>query len=305
MSERTQATAAYNGGMIERRVRGATLTSNTNTLTSGRALPLWALPTALSLDAPLVAVLWQGLFATSFGVSLVWYHPVILGLSVWLVYVADRLLDAGKLDLSQPHTFRHVLHAKHRRVFAAAWMLAFGTVGVLALRLLNPREILLGTGVAAAVLAYAAGIHLTNKKRPVFTKELQVGLVFGAGVTLSVWAQAPSLQLLFSSLLFAALCSLNCLLIAVWEQRVDRAQHQPSLALTLPHLPSLLPPILILFSSGTLALTLLLPHPLTLSLSLAAVLLWLLNCYQHAFSRESLRVLADVALLTPLLSLVF
>lgn len=273
-------------------------------LTLSKEVPLWALPTALSLDAPLVAVLWQGLFAASFGVTLLWYHPIILGLSVWLVYVADRLLDAKKLDLSQLHTVRHVLHAKYYRIFTIAWVLIFGTVGVLALSFLTPREILLGAGIAAAVAAYAAGIHL-KAKRPIFTKELQVGFVFGAGVTLSVWAQTASFQLLLTTFLFAALCSLNCLLIAVWERRVDRAQQQPSLALTLPHLPILLPPTLILFSLSTLALTPFLPYPLTLSLSLAAALLWLLNAYQEAFSRESLRVLADVALLTPLVYLLF
>ena len=274
-------------------------------LTLSKEVPLWALPTALSLDAPLVAVAWQGLFAVSFGVTLAWYHPVILGLSVWLVYVADRLLDAGKLELNQPHTFRHVLHAKYRWVFTAAWLVIFGIVGVLVLSFLTPREILLGAGVIAAVSAYGVGIHLLETKRPIFTKELQVGLVFGAGVTLGVWTQVASLQLLVSSLLFAALCSLNCLLIAVWERRVDQAQQQPSLALTLPRLPKLLPPALILFSLGTLVLTPLLPYQLTLSLALAAALLWLLNAYREAFSRESLRVLADVALLTPLLYLLF
>ena len=283
--------------MIERHVPSKLLTLS-------KELPLWALPTALSLDAPLVAVLWQELFAASFGVTLLWYHPVILGLSVWLIYVADRLLDAKRLDLNKLYTFRHVLHAKHHRVFTAVWLVTFATVGVLVSSFLTPRESLLGAGIAAAVLAYAAGIHL-KAKRPMFTKELQVGFVFGAGVTLSVWAQAASFQLLLSSLLFALLCSLNCLLIAVWERRVDRAQEQPSLALTLPHLPTLLPPTLILFSLVTLALTPLLPYPLTLSLFLAATLLWLFNTYQEVISRESLRALADVALLTPLLYLFF
>ena len=284
--------------MIERRVPAKPLVLI-------KALPLWALPTALSLDAPLVAVLWQGLFAASFEVSLAWHHPVILGASVWLVYVADRLLDAGRLELNQPHTFRHVLHARYRRAFAAAWLVVLVTVGVMVLGFLTPREILLGTAVSAAVLAYVAGIHFLETKRPVFTKELQVGLVFGAGVTLSVWAQAPSFRLLLSAFLFAALCSFNCLLIAVWERRVDRAQGYASLALTLPRLPALLPPALLLFSLGALALTRLLPYPLTLSLAVAAALLWLLNAYREAFSRESLRVLADAALLTPLLCLAF
>ena len=55
---------------------------------------LWL--TVLSLDAPAVAVLWQLLFARSFHARLGASVTILLALVVWLIYVADRVLDALK-----------------------------------------------------------------------------------------------------------------------------------------------------------------------------------------------------------------
>ncbi|MGC2300913.1 MAG: hypothetical protein WA476_19055, partial [Acidobacteriaceae bacterium] len=57
----------------------------------------WVVPVhwhLLSLDAPTVAVLWAWSFARAADV-----HPsgsalAVLGIGTWLIYVADRLLDA-------------------------------------------------------------------------------------------------------------------------------------------------------------------------------------------------------------------
>ena len=44
--------------------------------------PWWLWPNLLSLDAPLVAVLWQGIFAASAGVSIPFAAHVLLGIAV-------------------------------------------------------------------------------------------------------------------------------------------------------------------------------------------------------------------------------
>ena len=57
--------------------------------------PLWLWPNLLSLDAPLVAVAWLGMFAKTWQV--VWFPKTIYLLVagvVWIIYVVDRLLDA-------------------------------------------------------------------------------------------------------------------------------------------------------------------------------------------------------------------
>jgi len=55
---------------------------------------LWLWPNFLSLDAPLIAVLWQVLLTRDLGVHIRAGEPVVLGLCVWLVYVVDRVFDA-------------------------------------------------------------------------------------------------------------------------------------------------------------------------------------------------------------------
>ena len=57
---------------------------------------IWLWPNLLSLDAPLVAVVWQVMFARCFQVPVDTVAAALLLLTVWLVYSADRTLDAWK-----------------------------------------------------------------------------------------------------------------------------------------------------------------------------------------------------------------
>ncbi|HZV59138.1 MAG TPA: hypothetical protein VFF42_02285, partial [Candidatus Eremiobacteraceae bacterium] len=111
-----------------------------------------------SLDAPTVAVVWGWGFAWTAGVRLAAWPLEVLGLVVWAVYVADRLLDTvgtARHDLRERHHF----HWRHRRILAplatgaglvAAWIVRL-RVPALAL----PQD----SAVAAATLAYFSGVH--------------------------------------------------------------------------------------------------------------------------------------------------
>src|SRR5690242_16333745 len=59
-------------------------------------LRLWLWPNLLSLDAPLVAVLWQQLFARCFGLPGDAIPALLLVASVWLIYAADRAFDVWR-----------------------------------------------------------------------------------------------------------------------------------------------------------------------------------------------------------------
>lgn len=84
----------------------------------GRRTPLWLWPHVLSLEAPLVAVLWLLALARQSHFSLMPGVVAGLAVTVWMIYVADRLLDAwgkpaGELSL------RHRFYQKWRWVFLA------------------------------------------------------------------------------------------------------------------------------------------------------------------------------------------
>lgn len=265
------------------------------------ALPLWAWPTVLSLDAPLVAITWQWLFASSYGVDLAWVYPTVLGSSVWLIYVGDRLLDGLSLDLNKHHTYRHAFYVRYHSLFTLLWLSVFVLTTVLALNFLTPRDLLLGLGLACAVALYMLGTHFFKVLS--LSKEPLVGLVFAVAVVLPVWGVKASMALGYATLLLAALAYLNCLLIAFWEREADTDQNQLSSLRRVPKLARALTPTLVSLSLLSLASGLIVPLSLALSVTAGALFLLFLKAYN--LDAERRRVLADAALLIPLLFLAF
>src|SRR5574340_1641239 len=68
--------------------------------------------TVFSMDAPAVAVLWQLLFARTFHVQLSASTTILLALVVWLIYVADRVLDALRAPGRGPQATRHIFYRR-------------------------------------------------------------------------------------------------------------------------------------------------------------------------------------------------
>jgi len=231
----------------------------------GRRVPIAAWPSLLSLDAVFVAVVWQQLLMQSFcNRSSTWSEMISLSISVWLIYVADRLLDATKLDLAQPHTLRHGFYRHHRRLFLGMWiaMLVLNTFVVV--QYLPAALLRSGLLLGAAVLAYGASVHFAANRsssrgaeplsKPTsrwdyLPKEVRVGTLFALGVSLTVWTQlsgsqqnvtvsdslavGPIWALAAATCAIAVLFSCNCVLVARFERAVDRAQSFPSIATNL------------------------------------------------------------------------
>ncbi len=228
----------------------------------GRRVPLAAWPSLLSLDAVLVAVVWQQLLMRSFcNRSSTWPEISSLAATVWLIYVADRLLDAAKLDLTQPHTLRHLFYREHSQLFLGLWSLLLAIVTFVVVRFLSSDLLRNGVLLGAAVLAYGASVHFAAS-RPVSTasetqrrsllswfhlpKEVRVGTLFALGVSLTVWTQLstsqpnavmsgslavdPQWTLAVATCAIAILFSCNCVLVARFELAIDRAQAFPSIA---------------------------------------------------------------------------
>ncbi len=186
---------------------------------------LWGVPLywhLLSLDAPTVAVLW----AWSFGrvaqrpVSVV--SIAVLGVGTWLIYVADRLLDARSPD----HTAlreRHFFHARHRiallqgSAIAGALLLSLIVIMPAAAR----RD---DTLLFAAAMLYFASVHLPRiRVRRWFPREVAVGILFALATAVPIWSQTNAVHARLAGpvLVFAGLCTLNCIAIETWERPVS------------------------------------------------------------------------------------
>jgi hypothetical protein len=269
-------------------------------------LTLWHL---LSLDAPTVATLWTLFLADTNHIHLLWQGPAAMFTAVWMLYVADRLLDARPSPTGHAPAGleeRHRFHQHHR----AAFLITFCFAAILLAALLHalPTPVLhLYTLLATLLAAWLLLIHTrapnAHHRLP---KELAVGIFFPAAVFIPTVANAPQLRLalLPYALLFAALCTLNCLFVYAWEHTDTRSAHATTRFAT-RHITALTTTTIAL----SLALAALTPnHTLSLAAianALAATILLTLHKCRHQIPRTTLRALADAALLTPLLLVPF
>ncbi len=190
----------------------------------------------LSLDAPTVAVLWAWSFERAAGVRSSVSALAVLGLGTWLIYIADRLLDArparGAAAFPAELRERHFFHARHRRTLLAAAFPA--TLALLWLISRMPAVDQRDDAVLFAVaMLYFGSVHLAvSRTRRWFAREVMVGLVFALATAIPAWSQAlgsrPQMTLLV--LLFAALCCLNTIAIEVWERDGKARRFSVSLA---------------------------------------------------------------------------
>lgn len=261
----------------------------------------------LSLDAPTVAVVWAWAFARAAHVPLSAVSAAVLGIGAWLVYIADRLLDSRPASARNDLRERHHFHAQHSRALLIAGFTAIIPLLVLIWRMpaTARREDAI---VFAVAMAYFAFVHLPFPRMR-FPRELIVGVVFALACAIPAWSQMSAVPAGWIVLvpLFAALCWLNIAAIHVWEQaKIDKSRI----------IVTVLALAIAIFSGGlALAARSILRDAGVLRLAVAvlasALLLFALDRdHRRALRREpgkgesstlAIRILADAALLTPLL----
>lgn len=247
----------------------------------------WLWPNLLSLDAPLVAVLWQAMFVRAFHAGSDALPSVVLVLTVWLIYVADRVLDAATGSESEP---RHRFYRRHWRWVLPVWSAVFTITGRLAWSYLTRPLFLCGLGLLAGVLVYLFAVHLApDRLRQAWPKEAAVAIVFALGASLAAWTRIRSAGDAAAIVLFSCLCWINCVAIEQWERRKFAAWPIGRMAIAV----------------GAAALLLLFLHrPMLGEAETASAFAFvLLDRGRSRFSKDALRVMADAALLTPLLFL--
>lgn len=232
-------------------------------------------------------------------------------IAVWMLYAADRLLDARMLDTYPLNTTsleaRHLFHHRHRTAFLTG--IGLSSIALAALLPLMPAEaIRLYLILGGLTFGYFIVIHVTGSAHRL-PKEFAVGLCFAAATFIPTVARHPSLRLplLIPALLFGSLSTLNCLFIYAWEHKPGRRIHPPPHAATrlaLNHLP-LLATLLILASAALAFVSRSAFWPIPLATALAAILLLILHLRRHHVAALTLRALADVALLAPVLLIPF
>ena len=242
--------------------------------------PVWAWPHLLGLDAPLVAIAWQLLVSRQLQ-PIPTRYTLALFLTVWTIYLADRLLDTRR-PITPNEPLRHRFSRQARLPFTILIL-----TNLVLLTQLTPLPITPALPILTALIAYFVIVHASLTR---WSKELAVATIFALGVSLPIHPFPFVLDFLF-------LCFWNTSAIEYWEQGPTKL-HPISAWLAQRLVPAAITAtILCLIGATTFNPT------VQLTLALTFTLCALLAHNARRLSPLALRILADLVLLTPLLSL--
>jgi len=260
--------------------------------------PLWLWPNLLSLDAPLIAVLWQGFLAQRYAVPLRPAGRLALFLAVWAIYIADRVLDARRPAVTA-EAARHRFYRRHRRFASTLLAALLVSAAAIAAVWLRPSVLRNGLVPLAAVVVYLAVLNLSGARQ--LAKELVVAFVFTAGTFLVAWTNDPvsPWTLLAPATAFFLLCLANLAAIEKWEWEELRRGAEPPHATTRAMVRAVrvwvpLLAVAALCRAG---------DPWYRAIGLSAAGIAALLYAGRRIAPETRRVLVDTALLSPLLFL--
>ena len=166
---------------------------------------------------------------------------------------------------------------------------------------------LVGAVVGILALIYLGVNHpLGLIWRSLPAKELAIGILFAAGTIVALLPTFPvTAEFALAALSFAALCSLNCISIAVWERDLDRSQGKVSLATRHPdiarHVVKICAGVAVVVLSFSIALRQVALIFVCVGMSVS-LLAWLNK--RRFFGTDERTALADLVLLTPIVVLV-
>ncbi|CAN5762577.1 hypothetical protein BH11MYX2_BH11MYX2_40260 [soil metagenome] len=253
------------------------------------------------LDAPLVALAWQAVFAHVFAAPVSCAARAALFFTTWGIYLFDRLADAASVRSGMPMSGRQLFARAH------------GRIGVIVLAIVAAIDIAMIAQLSAALLVGGAAvgavcaIYLTVNRRvdrawrwlPV--KELCIGVIFAIGTVAALLpAIGEASGFLPSVALFGALCATNCAVIAVWERGLDLRQGKPSLA-TQTRLAHRVPWLLVGLALVACASLACVPATIVVPVAVAALAMAVLHVVRRSLPADELTALADLALLVPLI----
>ncbi len=198
---------------------------------SRQSIPWYLWLNVLNLDAPLITVAWQWLFARTAGYELRPVEVAALFLAVWAIYAGDRVLDGFRLSVGPTTAARHRFSQRHARVLAVG-IGAVGLVGSwLALMFLSGRVLGAGAALGALVVGYFFWNQLAGARwGRGWLKEAVVSVVFAGGAALVPLVNAFAWEVAWEATGFALVCFANCLLIARLERERDLARGESSIA---------------------------------------------------------------------------
>ena len=254
----------------------------------------------LSIDVAVGAVVCAAFFVHIFQIQLPLYCLPALGVSVWIIYSVDHLLDTHKLK-GRVSTKRRQFHYKNIRVIGAGVIMAIASDLLLILNIGKP-ILIWGTGLLLMILLYIWFQRLLGP-----FKEFFGALLYSFGVLLPVLAlhstPIPASHILLMSA-FSMTALINLVLFSWFDLAHDKKDTQVSVVIILGRRKSTILLMGLFIFQLILFIALLSATPWkgeTLILMVMNLVLLLIFCFSDWFMTEDYyRLAGDVIFLFPL-----
>lgn len=268
-----------------------------------KLLRFYRLLNILSIDVALGAVCCAAWFAQVFEVQLRPYALIALGLTVWIIYTADHLLDAIKIK-QEASTKRHRFHQRNFRLLLI-FLLITGIIDLALLFFIRAKIVQAGFILATIVLLY-----LVINRWLGFVKEFVIAIVYCGGVLLpslsikTISLNVPEVLLIFSFLLTALI---NLITFSRYDVQPDTLDGYNSFARRFGFTVTQYTLVILFFMQGITIVLLFMAHTwnyglLVLVMNTVLFLIFFLPSYFHR--SDAYRLLGDAVFLFPVVFLV-
>lgn len=179
--------------------------------------PIWSYLSISGMDAPLISIAWYLYFAQNLlNTSLNTQHCLILGVSVWLGYMADRLFDIRFKKEAQLISLRHQFCKENEFKLWILWLIILIPITIFSLNTLNSDKIFAGLILILFILLYNYLNQCFSRKR--FPKEICAAALFSYGTLFLIESPLKIEEFIHLTLI----CFLNCLILTHKEKQVDK-----------------------------------------------------------------------------------
>lgn len=190
-----------------------------------KLISFYRLINVLSIDVAVGSVCCAAWFAALFDVKLKPYALLSLGITVWIIYTIDHLLDARKVK-APASTVRHRFHQKYFSSLLAILVLAL-LVDLVFVFFLRKRIFQWGVVLSGVMLVY----FLTERYLQ-YLKEFIIALLFSCGVllpSLSLTQKQPDISMVLLICQFVLTALLNLLLFSWFDRQNDNHDNRASI----------------------------------------------------------------------------
>lgn len=270
-----------------------------------RLTKLYQFLNLLSLDVAAGAVVCALFFCKIFQVNVLIQGLACLGLTVWIIYTVDHLLDARATQYPASSR-RHRFHQDHFQLIAGLVMLATVLDGTLVLFVRRP---VLQSGF---YLALAVALYLIVQRNLKFAKEISGAVLYCSGVMLPALSLMRGLPDRAQGILILQFCITvfcNLILFSLFDLRSDIRDRHQSFVTSIGE-RNTRGVLFVLFALNAILVVYQVvrhvnyPGPLTVLTSMNALLFMILIFRKRFEDRERYRLLGDAVFLVPLFFLV-